>query len=233
MILVISNIANEAAPELIKSFPAGAASLITGSEFERSFKAGITVNDFPSSSLTLRGNTIKTDDISGVLTTVPGFLPVEFYQVTPADREYICAEINAFLLYFLSALPCKKMNPPNRKSLSGIGIEKLEWIKLADRLKIPLAPFTVKNGKYELQPLIKERKVFPCTLIGNRIMEEETAESVQHSVRKLAERLSLSYISCYFSMENHDNFQLVDINSIPDISKPHYRKAIVKYFKNP
>lgn len=233
MILVISNIINEDAPAWVNSFPAGAASLITASDFHLSFKAGIFVNDFSSSSLTLNGTILKPRDISGIIVTVTGFLPIEFYYIDPSDREYVCIEVNSFVNYFLSELKCKKMNPPTRRSLAGLSFQKIEWVKIAHNLNIPVMPFLIRNGKYEYPEKKRESKVISCTIIGDRVMESDTTDSIQKYVRMLAKTFSLPYLTCHFLTENNRTFHLMDISSIPDISNPLYRQAMINYFQNP
>jgi hypothetical protein len=232
LILVISHIANEAAPELVKSFPPGAALLLTASGFHRSFKGGISVTDFPSSEFFIDDRKFKPDEITGVITTIPGFFPVEFYEITPADREYVCAEVNAFFIYFLSALDCRKINPPMVKHLTGLDIQKPEWVKIAESLKIPVSPFRVKNGKYEFNYTKEDIKLKPCTIIGDRVIEDKTDKKIRQYVQDLANHFSLLYLRCYFALDGKNNYSLADIDSIPDISNKHIRQAITDFFRN-
>ncbi|HZV12224.1 MAG TPA: hypothetical protein VFA55_03345, partial [Candidatus Kapabacteria bacterium] len=202
MILVISNIANDAAPALVNSFPAGAASLIMASDVFKSFKAGIAVNDFLSSDITLSGTTIPARKIRGVVTTIPCFLPQEFYYVTAADREYVCAELQAFFIYFLSELKCKKLNPPGRKILTGLSGHKFEWLKTARHLHIPVLPLHLKNG-VNTNPLnTSSVKIIKCTVVGDEIVGGEVPDRVVEYTRALSRAFSLSYISCFFATEN-------------------------------
>ena len=226
---MISNIANEAAPAWVNSFRAGAVSLITASDFNLSFKAGIFVNKFFSSSLILNGCKINLNEISGVITTVPAFSPIEFYYINPADRDYVCTEVNSFVNYLLSELKCKKINPPTRRSFGGLSFQKIEWVKIAHKLNIPVQSFILKNGKYEYPEKKKEFKTLSCTIINNKIMESDVNERIHKYVGLLAKEFSLPYLTCYFSTTGR-NFHLLDINSIPDISIPLHRDAIIDYF---
>ena len=230
MILLISNIANEAAPALINSYPAGAVSLITASNFNHSFKAGISVNKFSSSSLVINDREISPDEISGVITTVPGFSSLEFYYINPADKDYVCAEVNSFVNYFLSELKCKKINPPTRKSLSGLALQKIELLSIARKLNIPVQPFTMKNGKYEYLFRQDQSHTVSCTMINNQMMENEIHERVHKYMKLLSGEFSLPYLRCCYSTTDDRNFNLLEIDSIPDITVPQYRDAIMNYF---
>ena len=231
MILVISNIANETAPAWVNTFPAGAVFLVTGSDFNRSFKAAISVNEFYSSSLTLNGTKIKLSNLDGVIVTISGFSPVEFYYIDPEDRQYVCAEVNSFVNYFLSELKCKKLNPPGRKSFSGLSHHKIEWAKIACNLGIPVEPFRALNGQYEYPEMNNDSTLIPCTIIGDEIMEKESDEKVHSYVRKLSKTFSLPYLRCHFSTKNNRKFRLMNIDSLPDISKPEYQQAMLNYFQ--
>ena len=229
MILLISNIANEAAPAWVSSLPAGAVSLITASDFNRSFKAGISVNNFSGSSLIVNGGKTSPGQITGVIVTIPAFSPVEFYYINQEDREYVCSEVNAFMNYFLTALKCKKINPPTRRSLGGLWFQKFEWIKIARKLNVPVQPFTMTNGKYEYALGKDVYRTFSCTIIDDNIMQREN-EEVHVYVKLLAKEFSLPYLTCYFSATDNKNFQLLDINAIPDITVSRHRDAILNYF---
>jgi hypothetical protein len=226
---LISNIANEAAPAWVSSLPAGAVSLITASDFDRSFKAGISVNNFSSSSLIINGCETSPDQITGLIVTIPAFSPVEFYYINQEDREYVCSEVNAFVNYFLTELKCKKINPPTRRSLGGLWFQKFEWIKIARKLNIPVVPFTMTNGKYEYSVRKDVFQTFSCTIIDDNIMQNEN-EQVHGYVKLLAKEFSLPYLTCYFSTTDNKNFHLLDINAIPDITIASHRDAILNYF---
>src|SRR5271165_5129744 len=102
MILVLSNVANDAAPTLVETFGPGAASLVTASNLYESFKPAVSVNAFDSSVLTAGGPRVRASEISGVVSTIAYFLPQEYYYVTEPDREYVCTEVSAFFIYFLT-----------------------------------------------------------------------------------------------------------------------------------
>ena len=160
MILVLSNLADEAAAGFVRRFPAGAACLVTASDFHQSVRAAVSVSDFSASEITLGGTPLTAGQIRGVVATIPWFLPQEFYYIEPADRDYVCAEMSAFLIYFLSGLACKKLNPPSPRRLTGLGLHRLEWLRVAARCGVPVWPVRTKNGvplppgdSQELQPV--------------------------------------------------------------------------------
>ena len=147
MFLVLSNVANEAARELVETFPPGAASLVTASDLDRSFKASVRFGDFSSATLTIDGVETSPLEVEGVVSTIAYFLPQEFYYVERADREYVRSETTAFFIYFLSQLACPKLNPPTAKTLCGLGMHRIEWMRGARDAGVPLQRVRIHDGQ--------------------------------------------------------------------------------------
>ncbi len=230
MILVISNVANDAADELVGMFPSGAASLVTASNFSESFKAAIAVGDFPQSEIKVGGGApIRTREIAGVITTVSHFLPQEFYYIDPADRDYVCAEVSAFFTYFLSELRCRKLNPPAAKSLSGPGLHRIEWLKVAKGCGVPVWPLHLRNGLPVPGECPRGLRYLRSTIVGDSVVEERTPEAVSGHMRALSRAFSMPYLSCLFVSPDEDGFFLADLTSVPDISTRENREAMVRY----
>ena len=58
-------------------------------------------------------------------------------RIHPADRAYVAAETNAFLVAWLSALPSIVVNRPTTTSLCGPAWDKLHWQCAAARIGVP------------------------------------------------------------------------------------------------
>jgi hypothetical protein len=233
LILVFSHIASEAASELVTQFPKEAAFLITASEFHETVKAEISVNGFLSTCLTFKDEKINVKEISGVVTTIPFFLRQEFYYIDPADRDYICSEMNALFIYFLSTLSCKKINPPTVRSLTGLGLHKIEVLKAAQKMNIPVWPFEMKNGSAVGANPSTNLETVRCTLVGNEFTREELPETVRRYMKQFSTYYSMPYLSGIFMTENQKDYFFSDLFTVPDIGPPENREAIVKYFLNP
>ena len=88
----------------------------------------ITVGFDPSypdrGRLVAGGSVFPVSEVTGVLTRRPHVFEVELMQVAVEDRPFVAAEINAFLLAWLSSLRCPVINRPSgtcplRPSLAG------------------------------------------------------------------------------------------------------------------
>lgn len=96
-----------------------------------------TVGDPRSGVAIVDGRRISTAHISAVLIRRPSVLPQELGRIHPADRAYVAAETNAFLIAWLSALPCTVVNRPTTTSLCGPAWDRLHWQCAAARLGLP------------------------------------------------------------------------------------------------
>lgn len=229
MILVLSNVANDAAAGLVGMFPPGAASLVTASDFNTSFKAGVSVGDFPRSELTIGGTRTTAGEISGVISTISHFLPQEFYYIEPEDRAYVCAELGAFMIYFLSELRCRKLNPQTARRLSGLGMHWIEWSRAAEARGVPVLPARLRNGTPVAGPDSRELRYLRATIIGDSIVGDNAPESIAGHMRALSGAFSMPYLSCLFASPGGDDYLLADLASVPDVSTQGNREAMVRY----
>jgi hypothetical protein len=85
------------------------------------------------------GSRVEVAAIEGVVTRIPCITEAEMTHVMPEERGYVASEMNAFLISWLSRLPCPVLNRPSASSLMGpsLGLEK--WLALAVRCGLPLA----------------------------------------------------------------------------------------------
>jgi len=222
-------VANEAADELVGMFPSGAASLVTASNFNESFKAGISVGDFSPSEITVGGTKTRAGEIAGVISTISYFLPQELYYIEPADREYVCAELSAFFIYFLSELRCRKLNPPSAKRLSGLGMHRIECLKVAHGCGVPVWPVHLNNGVPLPAGEPQGLRCLSSTIIGDSVVEDGTPDRICGYMRSLSRAFSMPYLSCVFVSPGEGGYFLADLASVPDIATPRNREAVVRF----
>jgi hypothetical protein len=229
MILVLSNVANDAAPALVESFGRGAASLVTASNLYESLKLAVSANDFASSVLTLGGVRLHASEISGVVSTIAYFLPQEFYYIAEADREYVCAEASAFFIYFLAQLHCPKVNPPSVKTLSGLGMHRIEWMKAASGLGVPVWPVRFVNGEPVRSSVASDVPCVRATIVGEAIVEADVPDRVCELLNVLSRQLAMPYLCGDFAAPGDGEYLLTGLWSVPDITAPENRAAIARF----
>jgi hypothetical protein len=229
LILIVSNVANEAANELAGLFAPGAASVITASDLNQSFRAAVSVGDFTASEITIGGTTTPAGQIAGVVSTISHFLPQEFFYIEPADRDYVCAEVTAFFIYFLSELGCPKLNPPSSRTIAGLGLHRIGWLRAAQASGVPVWPLHLKNESALDVEDSAGLTFLRATIIGDAPVENDTPEQVVGHMRVLSRAFSMPYLSGVFAARDGGEFRLADLSSVPDIGTPRNRSAVARF----
>jgi hypothetical protein len=91
------------------------------------------LSDPSSSQAVVAGSVVSVREIRGVLVRRPWIMELELAHIATADREYVAAEMNAFLLAWLSSLPCPVLNRPSGTCLCGPDWRPLQWARAAAR----------------------------------------------------------------------------------------------------
>jgi len=92
------------------------------------------------STAVIAGEPVASSTIAGVLTRLPVVTEHDLPHIIAADRGYVAAEMTAFLLAWLTSLPCPLVNRPPAQCLSGPHWREAQWIRAANRLGIPAVP---------------------------------------------------------------------------------------------
>ena len=95
-------------------------------------------------SLSISGATVSDAQITGVVTRLPCVLPTELVSIVPEDREYVAAEMTAFLAAWLTQLRCPVLNRPAATSLWGPFFHPEVWVHLASTVGIPVSTMTTR-----------------------------------------------------------------------------------------
>ena len=86
------------------------------------------------------GQILETACITGVITRWPRYCASDVSHIETPDREFVAAEITAFMTAWILALPCPIINRPTALNLCGPPWRREEWAHLARRLDIPFLP---------------------------------------------------------------------------------------------
>ena len=82
------------------------------------------------------GSVVDVRDIRAVVTRRPAVISDELVAIDDADRAYLTAEINAFLVAWLSALTCPVVNRPTTTCLCGPPWSDVHWQLAASRADV-------------------------------------------------------------------------------------------------
>ncbi len=139
MLVVMANCQDAAAHTLVERWAAYGACLLTPDDLS---VAGWRYHpgDIQASRAMVAGCPLDARDIGAVITRLPWVFEHDLGHIVPADRAYVAAEMNAFLLSWLTALPCPVLNRPTPTCLSGPYWRQEKWVHIAARLGIPVTP---------------------------------------------------------------------------------------------
>lgn len=107
-------------------------------------------------SAVVSGQTRDMREIEAVLVRRPTVVAAELPWILAEDRDYVAAELHAFLTGWLTALAargCRVVNRPTPEFLSGPSWRREQWLTLAGRIGLPVAPAqrSVRPGMARLQ----------------------------------------------------------------------------------
>jgi hypothetical protein len=117
VLVVLASRVDGPAAALVDRWP-GAAVLLVPADLSRPGWR-FDPDDLARSTAALAGRTVPCAGITGVLTLLPRVFAQELVHVVADDRRYVAAEMTAFLLAWLTALPCPVINRPHPGCLCG------------------------------------------------------------------------------------------------------------------
>lgn len=130
MVVVIGSRHDVAAREIVAQWAPHDAALLTCEDLST---AGWRhrLYDRSASRAVVSGQIVREDDIRGVLMRRPWIVEQELMHIANSDREYVAAEMNAFLLSWLSHLSCRVLNRPGGTCLCGPNWRPQQWAQAA------------------------------------------------------------------------------------------------------
>lgn len=140
MLIVLASRSDRAAAALVERWSPHGARLLTPADLSIAgwrFRPG---SSHAGDSAVAQGRPLAVDEIGAVVTRLPLVFEQDLDHIAPADRAYVAAEMSAFLLAWLTALPCPVLNRPTATCLSGPFWRPEQWVYTAAGLGIPVAP---------------------------------------------------------------------------------------------
>jgi hypothetical protein len=93
-----------------------------------------------AASCSVGGRVLPAADIDAILTRAATVDPADLVDIAEHDRDYVAAEMHAFLVAWLSALGGRVVNRPTPRSLLGPLWPAEVWVHRAASLSIPVTP---------------------------------------------------------------------------------------------
>jgi hypothetical protein len=179
------------------------------------------------------GERVFPNEIDGVITRLPWVLPCDLPDIQACEQEYVAAEINAFLLAWLTSLDCPLLNRPSAQCLSGQGWRSQQWVSKAHELGIP-ARAVHQSISLPARPAVAETELqhaVTLTVVGNTVVGTGNAV-LERYARRLAAAANAELLSVRFDSAARDA-TLLEASLWPDLSDPGVGEAIWNHFLEP
>lgn len=148
------------------------------------------------------GERIRVGDIAAVVTRVPQIRAQDLPHIAQGDREYVAAEIHAFLTSWLASLDCPVLNRPSAASLVGPALSDERWQILAARAGLQLLSSRRRAPEPELVPAMAIASV-----VGDRWFGAVSDEIGERAV-KLGRYVGLDLLTVRFTSATRDGLFL-------------------------
>ena len=184
-----------------------------------------TLNAGDAHTAVVEGMPVAQEQITGVLTRLSCVFEEELSDIVARDREYVAAEMTAFLWFWLSSLSCPVVNRPTSAGLSGACRQEY-WASIAAQADLPTQPVRRRAILAASGP--EETPCAPATVavVGQRVLGE-TDPMLQKHALKLAELAGLELLAVRFSGPEHDA-RFLTADPFPDLSDDRVATAVLE-----
>jgi hypothetical protein len=183
------------------------------------------------SSAVVSSQVVCCKELTGVLTRIPCVFAAELISIRPEDRDYVAAEMTAFLTACLSSLSCPILNRPTPGCLSGPNWQPEQWLMAAFRVGIPVRAMekrVLRASKSESGVL--DTPTAGVTVVGDRWFGP-VDRALAAQARNLATEAGVDLLEVRFSgCEGGSHF--VSANLWPDLSRAGVTDAVFEYLRS-
>jgi hypothetical protein len=171
------------------------------------------------------GRKVPVGEIEGVITRLPAIPAEDLDLIVDDDRDYVAAEMTAFLAAWLDSLECPVLNRPSPTCLMGPNWRPEEWLAAAAALGISVRPGMRRvRLSQRYTPANPSTQLTTVTVIGERCVgAADKAQEV--SARRLATRAGVEFMAAHF-----DGNELVAADLWPDINSLDVSFALMEFF---
>lgn len=227
MLLVLASQGDEAARALVQQWSAQGAALLTPDSLSAE---GWRYGDIPPGDwrVNVEGTLVSGEHLRGVLVRLPGVPEAELWRIRPAERTYVATEMTAFLLAWLSRLPCPVLNRPTPGCLAGPGWRPEQWLHMAARVGIPVTPVrraTDTPGSYVL-PEQALRPHSSVSVVGEHCLGS-SSPLMEHYARRLARVAGVELLSVQFA-GSCDNPLVAGVSLWPELHAPRMPELLLR-----
>jgi hypothetical protein len=179
----------------------------------------------------VHGRIVRERDIRGVLVRRPWLLQQELTHIAPEDREFVAAEMNAFLLAWLSQLSCRVLNRPRGASLCGPNWRPQQWALAAASVGFQVEPTRWQvpaDAKTSVKETPKQnRRLIEATVVSTRCLGDVNDDQAA-SAKRLAAKAGVALLAVWFAPCKGGS-RFVTANPMPSLKDPDVADAVCEY----
>lgn len=158
---------------------------------------------------------LRASEIGSVLVRLPYVSADELPHIAPSDRAYVAEEMTAFLLAWLTELPCLVVNRPTPSCLAGPALRDEQWVRLASSRGIPCRPVLRRVRLDESREAPRTSVRTTVTVVGKRQLGEAHPSLTKHAAC-LATAAGVDVLAVHFDGADGDG-RLVGADLWPDV----------------
>lgn len=231
MVVVLANCDDETAQTFARHYRSRAVRLLTPPDLSLpgwSYSPG----QVQTSQAVVSGRRVPARRIAGVITRLAAVREQDIPHIQETDRAYVAAEMNAFLLAWLTELPCPILNRPAPSCLAGRWWCHEQWIQAAHQLGIPVAPIhhdAAHGGSHRIPGSARSRAV-TVTLVGQQHFGCQDAVTLARA-RALARAAGVEFLEVCFTSPGRIG-AFVGATLWPDVMAPIIAGGLFQYFQD-
>jgi hypothetical protein len=172
------------------------------------------------------GRVLCGSRIRGAINRLHAPSPVPALRAAESDREYAQAELHAFYLSFLNALPGVVLNRPTPSGLCGAWHHASEWAVLAGRAGLPVRTYRQSASDAPEQFYVPQppEGVVPCTFIacagqvfGSELYGVQLPESTVQACSRLAATAGAQMMGIDLYLDAQGGWNFASATPSPDL----------------
>ena len=234
ILLVVANRWNATARNFAQRYRAQGVRLLTPADLSRSGWVYALDNRSEHSQAPVGDGVISSERIGGVLTRLSCVTEQDLPQIVPSDRAYVAAEMNGFLLAWLTALACPVLNRPTPGCLSGCSWHHAQWLYAASQLGIPVEKIHRRIDPHHPTHLttrtnVSARSGMTVTLVGSQCFGA-ASPVLLHQTRALARVAGVDLLAVQFAGPDPGS-AFVGASLWPDITDDRIAGAVLRYLQ--
>jgi hypothetical protein len=168
----------------------------------------------------IAGRRRSPSELAAVVTRMAGVAPAALGHIQPSDRDFVAAEMNAFLLSWLAALDCPVINRPTAGCLMGPPWSRERW--LVEGCRVDIEPFA-RTFVVPLPPAPAPGATRVLVVVGDECVGDASAELGERA-RALARNAGVSLVGLCFDERD----RLVCVEPWPDIARPDVSARLLR-----